>query len=191
MVCVDAGRKRFADLLRSGPQISEIHGLTVAPREAFWCEGVSFRRSAAEAVGCIPGSYPVRFCRDNMLGALLTESGCNKRVDHTIVMEHVVPDSLSGFWRQRVWHGTMPPPNFYYFRGMPIWLILLRETAKALRTLLFHLTPIPSLWRARRYASWVGGGAASPAWRSCPRWTTSRAWGEASRRFASSSGSSA
>ncbi len=128
----------------------------------FWSEGASFRRSAAEAVGYIPGSYPVRFCRDNMLGARLTESGCSKRLDRTIVMEHVVPDRLGEFWRHQIWRGTMFPPNFYFFYGMPLGKILLRELAKALRTLAVHGLVIPSLWRARRHARWVGG------WRRIP-----------------------
>lgn len=132
------------------------------PFDPWWSEGFSFRRSAGEAVGGIPGSFPVRFCRDNMLGVQFAKAGLTKHVDASIEMEHVVPDTLSSFWHHRVWRGTMFPPTFFYFRNKTLSGIAARELAKACRTLLVNLLVVPRLWIARRYARHVGG------WRKVP-----------------------
>lgn len=132
------------------------------PFEPWWSEGVSFRRSAAETVGGIPGNFPVRFCRDNMLGVAFAKAGLRKQVDQTIVMPHVVPDTFESFWGHRVWRGTMFPPNFFYFRGYSLPRIALREIAKLGRTLLVNLLVLPRLWIAARYARQAGGLSALP-----------------------------
>jgi glycosyltransferase involved in cell wall biosynthesis len=132
------------------------------PFDPWWSEGVSFRKRAATAVGGIPGNFPVRFCRDNMLGVEFVRAGFSKAVDASITMEHVVPDTFSSFWHHRVWRGTMFPPNFFYFRNTSIPRIALRETLKLGRTALVNLLVVPRLWSAARYARYAGGWRALP-----------------------------
>jgi glycosyltransferase involved in cell wall biosynthesis len=121
-----------------------------------WSEGFSLRRAAAESVGYIPGDFPIPFCRDYLLGIALAKAGFNKHVDLDIEMEHVVPDRLSTFWRNRVWRGTMSAPFLYFFRQRSKRLIFVREVLKAIRNFLkiFFILPhlIISLRRCRYLA---------------------------------------
>ena len=43
--------------------------------EPLWSEGFSCRRLAVEAVGYIPGDFPIPFCRDNRLSKTLAQAG--------------------------------------------------------------------------------------------------------------------
>jgi len=128
-----------------------------------WSEGFSCRRSAVESIGYIPGKFPVPFCRDFMLGAKLKEAGFNKRVDLDIPVEHVVPNSLAGFWHNRVWRGTFAAPYAYYFRDMRPAMITLREILKAGRVIVKYLLILPALYSAFQVARFAPRG-----WRETP-----------------------
>jgi glycosyltransferase involved in cell wall biosynthesis len=128
-----------------------------------WSEGFSCRRQAVAAVNYIPGDFPLPFCRDNMLSQAMVKAGFTKHADLSIVIEHLVPATLSGFWRNRVWRGTIAPLHSHYFGGRSVPLVLLRESAKALKTVLLDLTILPLLLRAARYARYTARG-----WRDVP-----------------------
>jgi glycosyltransferase involved in cell wall biosynthesis len=123
-----------------------------------WSEGFSCRRSAAESVGYIPGDFPVPFCRDYMFGVALNRGGFKKHVDMSIPMEHIVPDRVSSFWRNQMWRGTFSAPHVYYFRNMPVAMILPREMLKALRTLLKYMLIVPAIWQAVRLSRYAPNG---------------------------------
>jgi len=123
-----------------------------------WSEGFSCRRSAAEKVGYIPGDFPVPFCRDYMFGIALNRGGFKKHIDMSIPMEHIVPDTFSSFWRNQMWRGTFSAPHVYYFRNMPIALILPKEMLKAIRTLLKYLLFAPAIWQAVRLSRFAPNG---------------------------------
>jgi glycosyltransferase involved in cell wall biosynthesis len=128
-----------------------------------WSEGFSCRRTAAVEVGYIPGDFPVPFCRDYMLGVALNRAGFKKRVDLTIPMGHIVPETLSAYWSNQVWRGTFSAPHAYYLRQMPLALIWLRELLKATRTVLRYLFVLPAIWRAARLTKFAPAG-----WRDFP-----------------------
>ena len=73
----------------------------------------------------------------------------------TIVMEHISPSTLLGFWRNHVWRGSFSAPDAYYFRRMPSALIVLRESVKAVRTILLDLLVIPLLYRCVQFAQYT------------------------------------
>lgn len=123
-----------------------------------WSEGFSCRRSAAEKVGYIPGDFPVPFCRDYMFGAVLNRAGFKKHIDMSIPMEHIVPDTLFTFWRNQMWRGSFAAPHVYYFRKMPMALVLPREMLKATRTLLKYLLVVPAVWQAVRISRHAPNG---------------------------------
>jgi glycosyltransferase involved in cell wall biosynthesis len=131
--------------------------------DPFWSEGFSCRRRVAEAVGYLPGDFPVPFCRDNLLSQAMTRAGFTKHVDRNILMEHVVPDTLNGFWRNRTWRGTIVAPYNFYFGGMSAPVVALREIAKVCRTLLLYLLVLPPILRAVRSAPYT-----IRRWRSIP-----------------------
>lgn len=128
-----------------------------------WSEGFSCRRAAAAEVGYFPGDFAVPFCRDFLLGVALNRAGYKKVVDSSIPVAHVVPSTLSGYWRNQVWRGTITAPFLYYIRRMPWPLIGLRECLKAGRRAAFYALVVPALWRAGRRAA-----CAPRDWRDLP-----------------------
>jgi glycosyltransferase involved in cell wall biosynthesis len=123
-----------------------------------WSEGFSCRRSAAEAVGYIPGDFPVPFCRDWMFGAALSRAGFKKHVDLNIIMEHVTPATFASFWHNQIWRGMMWAPSAFYFRHQSLFTILFKEILKAVRQFFKNILVIPKLWRAVRSSKYVSGG---------------------------------
>lgn len=126
------------------------------PYTRWWSEGFSCRRSAAEAVGYIPGDFPVPFCRDFMFGIKLQEAGYVKHQDLDIVMEHVCPSSLQEYWGIQVHRGAHHAPLAYYFRNVPYRLLLPFELLRAIRILLGDILVFPLAYRALRYARHTG-----------------------------------
>ena len=115
-----------------------------------WSEGISVRKSAVQAIGYIPGDFPIPFCRDNLLGRRLVEAGYKKLIDLSIPMLHVTPDNLVDYWHNQVWRGSFSAPYAYYFRGLSIPHIIIRELLKATRTVLLNIFILPKLWRVLR-----------------------------------------
>jgi len=104
--------------------------------DPLWSEGFSCRKSAAKAVGYIPGDFPIPFCRDNAFGKILGEARFVKHIDRNIEMEHVSPSTLPEFWRNQVWRGTISAPHAYYLRKISLPVVMLREIAKACRRII-------------------------------------------------------
>jgi glycosyltransferase involved in cell wall biosynthesis len=128
-----------------------------------WSEGFSCRRAAAEAVGYIPGYFPVPFCRDWKIGEALNRAGFKKHIDLNIPMEHVTPDTLKTYWHNQIWRGTFSSPHAYYFGHKPLPIILLREVLKAGRAALCYLLVVPALITAARISTHTNRG-----WRAVP-----------------------
>jgi hypothetical protein len=113
-----------------------------------WTEGFSCRRSAAAAVGYIPGDFPVPFCRDVSFGRLLKEAGFNKHADMAIEVEHYWPESFREYWGNQVHRGAHAAPAYYYMRRRSLPLAALRQVLKALRTLAAYALVLPKLVEA-------------------------------------------
>jgi glycosyltransferase involved in cell wall biosynthesis len=118
-----------------------------------WSEGFSCRKAAAEAVGYLPGDFPVPFCRDWMLGDAIEKAGYHKIVDLSIKMEHLWPATQKTFFRNQVHRGVQSSPTMHYFQKMSIRYLLLRESLKAGRTILRYLIIVPAVWRSIKIAN--------------------------------------
>lgn len=123
--------------------------------EPAWSEGFSCRREAAEAIGYIPGDFPIPFCRDNLFGIGLERAGFKKVHDASIPMEHISPATLPDYWHNQVWRGSFSAPYAHYFRNMPVPWIAARESVKAMRTVVLDVLVLPLLWRALRCARYT------------------------------------
>lgn len=130
----------------------------VTVQDPEWSEGFSCRRNAAAQVGYFPGDFPVPFCRDYLLGVALNRAGFKKKIDVSISVEHIVPTTLAGYWRNQVWRGSITAPFFYYLRDWPWLFIALRECLKAGNRLLCYLLLLPALWRTARLTRYAPGG---------------------------------
>lgn len=123
-----------------------------------WSEGFSCRKSAIEQVGYIPGDFKVPFCRDFLLGVSLNQAGFTKHTDWDISVEHIVPGTREEYWRNQVWRGTFSAPYMYFFRNMPLPIIVLRETLKAVYRLLKYMLVIPAVWKAADLVTYSSRG---------------------------------
>jgi glycosyltransferase involved in cell wall biosynthesis len=148
-----------------------VHAEHLAGRSAAvdWSEGFSCRRAAAEAVGYIPGDYPIGFCRDFSFGRALLDAGFNKHYDPTIPMDHVAPRTLREFWGQRVWRGSFSPLQRFYMRGHSVPGVVVIEFLRACRTVAVNVLVVPLLVGAWRLSRAVPPASASfPAFvRAC------------------------
>lgn len=138
-----------------------IHAVELASvannEEQEWSEGFSCRRTAAEAVGFIPGDYPVPFCRDWMFGTELGKAGYRKKVDYSINMKHVAPHTLNTFWRNQIWRSTMWAPSAFYFKNKPISTIFLKELMKTGWRLVRGLLLLPNALQAMHFSKLLSG----------------------------------
>jgi len=114
-------------------------------------QGYSVRRDAALAVGGISGGhYPVNTCRDWSLGKKLTERGCKKMYDRSIVVPHKSPETFSDYWLVRKTRGLMSAYQPYFmFHRSPKYLFL-KFLVKDILTFLRFVLIVPSVRRVSR-----------------------------------------
>ena len=132
-------------------------------KQILWSEGFSCRKSAADAVGYIPGNFPVPFCRDWMFGEALQKAGFIPTVDLEITMKHLWPSTIKSYFYNQILRGAYSSPSSHYFRHMSVRYLLLRETLKAGRTILKYVLIIPALWGALKISKYSPYG-----WRDIP-----------------------
>ncbi len=84
-----------------------------------WTEGFSCRRRAAIDVGLFPVDTPIPICagEDGVFGGKL-ETKYKKVIDRSIVVSHIVPHTLRGFWNQRVGRGRGTPQIQHFVCGL-------------------------------------------------------------------------
>jgi glycosyltransferase involved in cell wall biosynthesis len=108
-----------------------------------WTEGFSCRRQAAIDVGLFPADTPIPICagEDGVFGGRL-EARYQKVIDRSIVVTHVVPHTLKGFWRQRKGRGRGTPQIRYFVHGLSL--------GNLRKSLILHtisaIAKIASLW---------------------------------------------
>lgn len=114
-----------------------------------WTEGFSCRRTAALAVGLMPegGVVPLVAGEDGWFGDLLAAAGYRKAFDRSIVVTHLAPPDLRGFWRQRVGRGQGGPQVLHARHGWPFHRIVRAACNATLRHLLTLLIPPLPLWQ--------------------------------------------
>ncbi|MBM4425237.1 MAG: glycosyltransferase [Chloroflexi bacterium] len=130
-----------------------------------WTEGFSCRREAALEVNLIPEGDSVTLVagEDSWFGDKLESAGYRKAFDHSILVTHVMPPDLPGFWRQRVGRGQGTVQIWHERHG---WSVSKLRWAVARLTCLIGLgllLPVPALWRGwrltryspRGYADWI------------------------------------
>lgn len=130
-----------------------VHKLAQHKREKFgrsdqyYTEGISFKKSAALAVGIYTGDYPIRFCRDWTLGKKLTEGKYKKIYDPSIVVTHKAPDNLKEYWEVRKNRGRYSAFTQKFILNTPLYFLMVKLLAKNIRFLLRFLLIVPALAR--------------------------------------------
>lgn len=118
--------------------------------DMYYAEAFSCRRELAIQLGMFGPAYPVRFCRDALLGRRLTEEGYKKIYDPSIEVSHIQPDNLKDFWRTRTARGRFGPLQNYFEAKMPLPLLFTKIATKSVITLLRFALIFPALWHAWR-----------------------------------------
>lgn len=95
-----------------------------------WTEGFSCRREVALAVGLFPET-PIPLCagEDGYFGQALSKQ-YRKVIDRSIVVPHVMPETLSAFWAQQFGRGRGTPLVRYFLHRRPISRIAVRQALK-------------------------------------------------------------
>lgn len=115
--------------------------------KAEWTEGFSARREAVRKVGLIPGDFPLRFCRDWMLGKKLSDAGYKKIIDLSIIVTHKAPDNFREYWRVRKARGRFSSLTQYFLLKKNRLFLFFKFLAKDLLFLLKFLTIFPALFK--------------------------------------------
>ena len=98
--------------------------------DMYYTEAFSCRRDVALKLGMFGPSYPVRFCRDWLLGKKLTEGKYKKVYDPSLVVQHPQPDNFKEFWATRTGRGRFGPLTQYFMNGRSLAEIFLKMIAK-------------------------------------------------------------
>lgn len=115
-----------------------------------WTEGFSCRRSAAVAVGFIPGSYSMRFCRDWMLGERLARAGYRGVTDRSIVVCHRAPEGIRATFRTRRTRGRFSALFRLCISRHSVWRVSITALARAMILACRVVLVAPLLLNARR-----------------------------------------
>ncbi len=129
---------RFSDSLHVAEHPPERTDMLYA--EAFSC-----KRDLAIKLGMFGPSYPVRFCRDWLLGKKLTEGGYKKVYDPSIIVEHPQPDNFKEFWATRTARGRFGPFKQYFMDHYPLSQMFVRLILKDIKFVLRFLLIVPGV----------------------------------------------
>ncbi len=112
-----------------------------------WTEGFSCRREVALKAGLFPTGFPVPICagEDGFFGQGLRASAAKKAIDLSLRVDHVVPAAFREFWRNRQGRGAGSAQVHRFLDRWPWWKILLWNTLKTIKTLLWIGTLAPAL----------------------------------------------
>jgi len=113
-----------------------------------WTEGFSCHREPAIRAGLFPEGIPGAGGEDVVFFDRLCRTGCRGVVDKSIVVPHVVPETLQGFWAQWTGRGNAVPFVRRYVRGMPLGRLFVNRVAAALVSLLRIVTVLPVAFKA-------------------------------------------
>ncbi|HUN21641.1 MAG TPA: glycosyltransferase family 2 protein [Anaerolineales bacterium] len=117
------------------------------PEVIEWTEGYSCRTQAALAVGGFPEVFPGASGEDAIFGDEMKARF--KRVwAPEIVVEHIAPDTLDGYWKQRVGRGRGSAYRVFGHEKQP--LSDLRMAKTWLGTALLIGTIVPMLWHSAK-----------------------------------------
>ncbi len=137
----------------TGRYVQALHERDYPPNPATesqmnWTEGFSCRREAALAVGLFPQTaVPMVAGEDGWFGDRLAAAGYRKVFDRTILVSHVAPPDLGGFWRQRTERGRGFPQVLRERYRRPSRSILWTLAKASLWNSLGLLLPARALWR--------------------------------------------
>lgn len=124
------------------------------PSKMEWTEGFSCRREVALQAGLFPVEFAVPICagEDGFFGIGLRNLGAKKVADFTIVVDHVAPASFAEYWRVRKGRGVGSAQVHRFLHRWSFPKILIWDILKAIRTIVYLVTVVPTLLSCSRAA---------------------------------------
>ncbi len=124
-----------------------------------WSQAFSCRRELAIQAGLFPEAFPT-VGEDGEFVRRLEKVSPRRAIDRSIVVSHVAPDSLRGFWRQ--WYGRGHAIPFFRHQTQHMgWLRLLAERLAATAwSVVRVVTVIPVVLEARALTARSARGGA-------------------------------
>lgn len=126
--------------------------------DMYYAEAFSCRRKLAIELGMFGRSYPLRFCRDWLLGKNLTERGYKKIYDSSIIVEHKQPDNFKEFWAVRKTRGRFGPLKQYFMDKRSLPFLFIKLLAKDAVFVLRFAVLIPAVLRVFKIARYSEKG---------------------------------
>ena len=122
-----------------------------------WTEGFSCRRELAINAGMFPTGFPVPICagEDGFFGNNLRKIAIKKKIDFTIIVEHVAPASVSEYWQVRKGRGRGSPQIRRFLQKWPIPFIAAWAALRIVKTAIYIGFIVPMVfvvWKATRHS---------------------------------------
>lgn len=124
-----------------------------------WTEGFSCRREMAIRAGLFPTGFAVPICagEDGFFGNGLKNAGARKRIDFSIVVEHVAPASFSEYWNVRKGRGEGSPQIRRFIQRWSFARLISWAMLRGMKNLVMVALVLPVLfvsWRATRFSQY-------------------------------------
>jgi len=117
-------------------------------------QAFSCRRAVALAAGLFPEGLPG--AEDFEFGRRLATQTTRRVVDRSIVVRHLVPGTLAGFWRQWEWRGAAFPMLRHWVHHVRRPVLIAERAATAGVSLLLLLTVVAPLRQAMTLSTRTG-----------------------------------
>lgn len=120
-----------------------------------WTEGFSCRRELAIKAGMFPTGFPVPICagEDGFFGNNLRKMAAKKKIDFTIIVEHVAPASVSEYWQVRKGRGRGSPQIRRFLQKWPLACIVAWASLRIVKTTIYIGFVVPMVFVAWK-ATW-------------------------------------
>lgn len=133
--------------------VGAVHKLEHKGRDdMYYSEAFSCRRDVAMKLGVFGPSYPLRFCRDWLLGKKLVEGGYKKVYDPSIVVLHPQPDNFQEYWNTKKARGRFGPFKQHFMDKFPLSLLCVKLVIKDIVSVIRWMLIIPAVSRVMRVA---------------------------------------
>lgn len=117
-----------------------------------WTEGFSCRRELAIKAGLFPVGFAVPICagEDGFFGGGLRRLGAKKKIDFSIIIEHVAPAEFDEYWQIRKGRGKGSPQIRRFLHHWPISKIIAWATLRIGKNLMLTVLVFPIIWKIYR-----------------------------------------
>jgi len=133
----------------------------VDPSANEWTEGFSCRKRVAIEAGLFPSGFPIQICagEDRVFGGNLRKAGAKMKLDLSIMVEHLAPDSFRTYWQIRKERLKGGPQVRFFVEGWSLGMLVGWAILRIAQSAALVLPLVPLILIARktcRYSPYGG-----------------------------------